>query len=90
MTVADTMDENNAGQPRSGSAAPERPGGTDPSQPQRSDEELLTGSTATRVAAALAEYPGATAVRIETDSDGVYEAHLTTESGAQVTRRDRH
>lgn len=67
--------------------APERPGGdTDPSQPQRSDEELLTGSTASKVeAAALAEYPGATIVRIETDSEGVYEAHLTTAAGERVT-----
>lgn len=58
----------------------------DPSQPQRSDEELLTGSTADKVeAAALAKYPGATIVRIETDSDGAYEAHLTTADGQPVT-----
>jgi hypothetical protein len=47
---------------------------------------LLTGTTAERVrAAALANYPGATLVRIETDSDGIYEAHLTTTSGEPVT-----
>jgi hypothetical protein len=58
----------------------------DPSQPQRSDEELLTGTTADKVqAAALAKYPGATVVRVETDSDGVYEAHLMKADGTPVT-----
>ncbi len=70
-----------------GTTASDRPGVSgDPSQPQRGDEELLTGPTAEKVeAAALEEYPGATVVRIETDSDGVYEAHLTTSDGEQVT-----
>jgi hypothetical protein len=70
----------------SGTAPPLAGRGGDPSQPQRSDEELLTGSTADKVqAAALGKYPGATVVRIETDSDGVYEAHLTTADGQPVT-----
>jgi hypothetical protein len=61
-------------------APPTNPNPGDPSKPQRSDETLLTGDTAAKVkAAALAKYPGATIVRIETDSDGVYEAHI--ESG---------
>jgi hypothetical protein len=61
-------------------------GNGDPSQPQRPDEKLLTGTTADKVeAAALAKYPGATVVRIETDSDGIYEAHLTTAAGQPVT-----
>jgi hypothetical protein len=65
-------------------AAPSQ--GRDPAQPQRPDEELLTGTTADKVeAAALAKYPGATVVRIETDSDGVYEAHLTKADGTPVT-----
>ena len=51
----------------------------DRSQPQRSDEELLTGDIKSRVeAAVLAEHPGATIERSETDSDGVYEAHIVT------------
>ncbi|TFV87991.1 hypothetical protein [Blastococcus sp. CT_GayMR16] len=55
------------------------PGNGDPSQPQRSDEELLTGDTATQVTdAVLAEYPDATVQRVETDSEGVYEAHIVT------------
>jgi len=51
----------------------------------RSDEHLLTGTTAAKVtAAALATYPGATIQRVETDSDGVYEAHIVTKAGADV------
>ncbi len=58
----------------------------DQSQPQRSDRELLTGDTAESVRkAVLAEYPGATVVRLETDSGGVYEAHITTADGEPVT-----
>ena len=56
-----------------------------PEQSQRSDEKLLTGTTAAKVkAAALAKYPGATIERVETDSDGVYEAHIVTKAGDQV------
>ena len=61
-------------------------GAVDESKSQRPDEHLLTGDTASKVrAAALARYPGATVLRVETDSDGVYEAHLTTASGQRVT-----
>jgi hypothetical protein len=57
----------------------------DPSKPQRSDETLLTGDTASQVRAlALAKYPNATIERVETDSDGVYEAHIVTAAGAHV------
>ena len=48
-------------------------------------ETALTGTTAAKVkAAALAKYPGATVERVETDSDGVYEAHITTKAGDEV------
>lgn len=58
----------------------------DESKSQRPDEKLLTGTTAAKVrAAALAKYPGATIQRVESDSDGVYEAHLVTAAGQQVT-----
>ena len=61
-------------------------GARDESQPQRADEQLLTGDNADKArAAALAKYPGATIQRVETDSDGVYEAHLTTADGQRVT-----
>ena len=63
---------------------PQHPTG-DQSKPQRSDESLLTGDTAAKVtAAALATYPNATIQRVETDSDGVYEAHVVTTSGDWV------
>jgi hypothetical protein len=70
-----------------GAPAGPRPGGNvDESKSQRPDEELLTGDTASKVkAAALAKYPGATVLRVETDSDGVYEAHLETDDGQRVT-----
>src|SRR4051812_40126775 len=49
-------------------------------------ETTLTGTAAAKVkAAALAKYPGATIERVETDSDGVYEAHITTKAGDEVT-----
>jgi hypothetical protein len=49
-------------------------------------EEPLTGDTADSVeAAVLEEYPDATIERLETDSDGVYEAHITTADGEGVT-----
>ena len=61
-------------------------GDGDPSQPQRDDEELLTGDTATQVTdAVLAEYPDATVERVETDSDGVYEAHIVTTDDERLT-----
>jgi hypothetical protein len=49
-------------------------------------EEPLTGDTATQVEeAVLAEYPDAEIERLETDADGVYEAHITTAGGDRVT-----
>lgn len=70
------------------SSAPAQPdqGTRDESKSQRPDEQLLTGSDAEKAkAAALAKYPGATIQRVETDSDGVYEAHLITADGKRVT-----
>ncbi len=66
---------------RSGYGAPGYgvPGGqdADPSRPMRGDEKLLTGTTRAKVLAAVkATYPKATVQRVETDSDGVYEAHV--------------
>ena len=70
-----------------GTASPDSSTGesVDPSQPQRSDEELLTGATSASVEkAVLAEYPDATIERTETDSDGVYESHIVTADGEHV------
>jgi hypothetical protein len=65
---------------------PRAGGNIDESKSQRPDEELLSGDTASKVrAAALAKYPGATVLQIETDSDGIYEAHLETTDGQRVT-----
>ena len=62
-----------------------RTGNGDLSQPQRSDEQLLTGDTETEVTdAVMAKYPGATIQRVETDSEGVYEGHILTADGQQV------
>ena len=56
--------------------------------PQRSDETVLTGDTASKVtAAAKAKVPGATIERVETDADGhaAYEAHMVKADGSRVT-----
>ena len=60
-------------------------GNTDPSKPMRSDERLLTGDTLTKVTAAVkAQEPTATIERVESDSDGVYEAHMVRTDGTHV------
>ena len=57
----------------------------DPTKSIRPDEHLLSGTTASKVrAAALAKYPDATVQRVETDSEGVYEAHIVTADGQMV------
>jgi hypothetical protein len=64
------------------------PAGVDPAVMKHGPgEQLLTGSTAARVrAAALAAVPGATVIRVETDSAGAaYEAHLRKSDGSEVT-----
>ena len=56
--------------------------------PQRSDETLLTGETASKVrAAAVAKEPGSTVSRVETDADGhaAYEVHMVRSDGTLVT-----
>jgi hypothetical protein len=61
-------------------------GNTDPSKPMRSDEQLLTGDALAKVtAAAKAKEPSATIERVETDSDGVYEAHMVRADGTHIT-----
>jgi hypothetical protein len=51
------------------------------------NETLLAGTTASKVrAAALKAVPGATVIRVETDSEGSpYEAHLRKADGSFVT-----
>ncbi len=48
-------------------------------------ETLLTGADAEKVtAAAQAEIPDGTVIRVETDAEGVYEAHVTKADGTEV------
>ena len=70
---------------QSQAAAPQARGGA---MPQRSDETLLTGDSASRVRqAALGAVSGGTIERVETDADGnaKYEAHMTKADGSRVT-----
>jgi uncharacterized membrane protein YkoI len=67
------------------SASTPRSGGL---PPQRSDEQPLTGDTASKVRAlALGRVPGGTIERLETDADGyaAYEAHIRKADGSRVT-----
>jgi len=60
-------------------------GAVDVSKSVRPNEHLLTGDTLKKVtAAALAKYPNATILRVESDSDGVYEAHVVTTDGQRL------
>lgn len=63
-----------AGQPSSGPAKGN--GNTDPSKPMRSAAKVT--------AAVKAKEPNATIQRVETDSDGVYEAHMVRSDGTHI------
>ena len=68
------------------SASAEEAGTTGTSLSASADEQPLTGDTKTKVeAAVLAAYPGATIERSETDNGGVYESHITTTDGDELT-----
>jgi len=78
------------GQAPSGQASGQAPSGApDPATMANGPgETLLTGDAATKAeAAALAAVPGATVIRVETDSSGAgtYEAHLKKSDGTEVT-----
>ncbi len=93
--AANAADDNSTASPSPSSSSssssgkanrPANPNAGDQSKPQRSDETLLTGDTAQSVKDAVtAKYPGATFLRVETDSDGVYEAHITKADGTPAT-----
>jgi hypothetical protein len=90
-TTSSTSSSESPGQPPSGTGAGKGAGkgaangNTDPTKPMRNDEQLLTGTTLEKVTAAVrAKYPDATFQRVETDSDGVYEAHVLVD-GKPVT-----
>jgi hypothetical protein len=75
--------------PAAGSTAPAGPrGGQDPAQLGHGPgETLLTGATAAKVTAVVkAALPGASVIRVETDSAGSpYEAHMRKADGSEVT-----
>lgn len=78
------------GQPPRGQAPSGQPpaGAQDPATvPNGPGETVLTGDAATKAKeAALAAVPGATVIRVETDSgDAEYEAHLKKSDGTTVT-----
>jgi len=62
-------------------------GGPGGARPVRSDEKSVDGATSAKLkAAALKKVPGATVIRVETDSgDATYEAHLKKSDGTLVT-----
>lgn len=66
---------------------PRRPGGDPARMSHGPGETLLTGSAASKAkAAALAAVPGATVIRVETDSGpAAYEVHLRKSDGSYVT-----
>jgi|ERR1700712_4266510 hypothetical protein len=73
------------GSANAASASPSSETSSETSSGGHAGEAPLSGTIATKVkAAALAKYPGATIVRLETDSDGVYEAHVKTTAGDEV------
>jgi hypothetical protein len=89
--IANAATSSSTSTPASSSAAattaPGRPA-TDPAKMANGPgETLLTGTTADEVkAAALAADPGATIIRVETDSAGSpYEAHITKADGTEAT-----
>lgn len=71
----------------SSSAATAAPRGNPATMTHGPGEALLTGSNAAKAtAAAKAAVPGATVIRVETDSDGAaYEAHMRKADGGYVT-----
>jgi hypothetical protein len=69
-----------------GSPVSARPAGRTATRasPSGPTSSLLTGETADKVtAAAKAKEPDATIERVETDSDGVYEAHMVRADGTR-------
>jgi hypothetical protein len=59
--------------------------GQNPSRSMHPGETLLTGTVKDKVtAAAKAKEPGATIERVETDAEGVYEAHMVRADGTHI------
>jgi hypothetical protein len=80
----------NAADDSSGSSGTSTSSTADPGKPMRDDEKLLTGDALEKVTAAVKdEYPDATIQRVETDSDGVYEAHILDDGKPLTVKLDK-
>ncbi len=76
VTFAAADDQSTPAPASTSQSAPHGPG---------NGETALTGTQAEQVtAAALAEVPDGTIIRVETDSEGVYEAHVQKADGTEV------
>ena len=79
----------NAADDSTGSSGTSTSSTADPPKPVRGDEELLTGDELDKVTAAVQEEdPDATIRRVETDSDGVYEAHILDDGKPLTVKLD--
>ncbi|HEX4776891.1 MAG TPA: hypothetical protein VFW74_08975 [Acidimicrobiia bacterium] len=86
--IANAATTGSSSTPSSGSGNPPAASAPDPATVAHGpNETLLTGTTADKVrAAATAAEPGATIIRVETDSAGSpYEAHVRKADGTEVT-----
>lgn len=83
-TTAPSSESSSADSTQAPNNRPPRGEGRQGEAPQ-SNETALTGEDATKAtAAAEAAVPGGTVDRVETDDDGVYEAHVTDADGNHV------
>lgn len=83
MTLANAEDTTSAPS-ATASSAPDEQGMRGPHGPGPG-ETLLTGEDAAKAtAAAQAQFPDGTVLRVESDADGVYEAHVQKADGSMV------
>ena len=85
VTMATAADDNTNQSPTASSSQPAVPGQGQHGMGPGAGETPLTGEEAEKVtAAAQAEIPDGTVLRVETDADGTYEAHVRKADGTEV------
>ena len=85
VTMATAADDNTNQSPTASSSQPAVPGQGQHHGGPGMGETPLTGADAEKAtAAAQAEFPGGTVLRVETDADGTYEAHVRKADGTEV------
>lgn len=85
VTMATAADDNTNQSPTASSSQPAVPGQGQHGMGPGAGETPLTGEEAEKVtAAAQAEIPDGTVLRVETDSEGVFEAHVQKADGTEV------